>query len=132
MNYPAFSYDDDSDDVFIKAKFLRQSIWSSLIGRRDRIDTKRLSASFNSKIKSSTREMSKQINKSYFESFQEWQGRLQSTIEANITNLNPDLRDLSERIRDEEDRISELKSNQRTISDSLETIMHMMEWKQAE
>ncbi len=132
MNYPAFSYDDDSDDVFIKAKFLRQSFWSGLFGRRDRIDTKRLSASFNSKIKSSTREMSKQINKSYFESFQEWQGRLQSTIEANITNLNPDLRDLSERIRDEEDRISELKSNQRTISDSLETIMHMMEWKQAE
>lgn len=132
MNYPAFKYDDDSDDVFIKAKFLRQSFWSGLFGRRDRIDTKRLSASFNSKIKSSTREMSKQINKSYFESFQEWQGRLQSTIEANITNLNPDLRDLSERIRDEEDRISELKSNQRTISDSLETIMHMMEWKQAE
>ena len=22
MNYPAFTYDDDSDDVFIKAKFL--------------------------------------------------------------------------------------------------------------
>ena len=132
MNYPAFSYDDDSDDVFIKAKFLRQSFWSGLFGRRDRIDTKRLSASFNSKIKRSTREMSEQINSSYFESFKEWQGRLQSTIEVNITNLNPDLRDLSERIRDEEDRISELKSNQRTISDSLETIMHMMEWKQAE
>jgi len=132
MNYPAFKYDDDSDDVFIKAKFLRQSFWSGLFGRRDRIDTKRLSASFNSKIKRSIREMSEQINSSYFESFKEWQGRLQSTIEVNITNLNPDLRDLSERIRDEEDRITELKSNQRTISDSVETIMHLMEWKQAE
>lgn len=132
MNYPAFTYDDDSDDVFIKAKFLRQNFLAGLFGLRDRIATKRLAASFNSKIKRSTREMSEQINTSYFESFKEWQGRLQSTVETNITNLNPALRDLSERIRDEEDRIAELKGNQKTISDSLDTIRNMMEWKQAE
>ena len=132
MNYPAFTYNDDSDDVFIKAKFLRQNFLAGLFGLRDRIATKRLAASFNSKIKRSTREMSEQINTSYFESFKEWQGRLQSTVETNITNLNPALRDLSERIRDEEDRIVELKGNQKTISDSLDTIRNMMEWKQAE
>jgi hypothetical protein len=132
MNYPPFKYDDDSDDVFIKAKFLRQSFLASLFGLSERINTKRLSASFNSKIKRSIREMSEQINSSYFESFKEWQGRLQSTIEANITNLNPELRDLYERIRDEEDRITELKSNQRTISDSIDTIRQLMEWKQPE
>lgn len=132
MNYPPFKYDDDSDDVFIKAKFLRQSFLASLFGLSERINTKRLSASFNSKIKRSIREMSEQINSSYFESFKEWQGRLQSTIEANITNLNPELRDLYERIRDEEDRITELKSNQRTISESIDTIRQLMEWKQPE
>ena len=106
LNYPDFQYDDDSDKVFIKAKYLRVNLLGNLFGWRERLDTKRLASSYNTKIKRNVSEMSVLINSNCFDGFKLWQEKLQSIIEENITVYNPELRELSEYIRDETDRIN--------------------------
>lgn len=53
-------------------------------------------------------------------------------IEENITIYNPELRELTEFIREESERILELQTNQQTISNSFMTIENMMAWKELE
>jgi prefoldin subunit 5 len=50
-------------------------------------------------------------------------------IEQNITEYNPQLRDMNEMIREETEKINELNADQQTISQSLEMIKHLMAWK---
>lgn len=132
LSYPIFQYDDDADKVFIKAKFLRGNVLGLKLGASERLDTRRLASSYNSRIKANIDEMSKLINTSCFTSFKAWQENLQVVIEENITIYNPELREITEFIREESERILELQTNQQTISTSFNTIENMMAWKELE
>ena len=129
MNYPAFTYNDDSDKVFIKEKFLRGNFFGQL---SERLNTKRLASIYNSSMRRNVKEMSERINENCFVSFKEWQSKLQALIEDNIAQYNPELREISEFIREETDRILELQSNQQSITNSMLTIENMMSWKEPE
>lgn len=129
LNYEQLQFDDEAEKVFIKAKFLRGSIFGINFGFSEKINTKMLVASYNSKIQKNISDMSKAININCFESFKSWQMNLQKLIEENITIYNPELRGLTEMIRDNTDRIIELQNNQKTITDSFSTIESMMSWK---
>lgn len=132
LSYPTFQYDDDADKVFIKAKFLRGNVLGLRLGASERLDTRRLALSYNLRIKRNIKEMSDLINTSCFTSFKAWQENLQAVIEENITIYNPELREITEFIREESERILELKTNQQTISNSFMTIENMMAWKELE
>ena len=129
LNYPAFTYNDDSDKVFIKEKFLRGNFFGQL---SERLNTKRLASIYNSSMRRNVKEMSERINENCFVSFKEWQSKLQALIEDNIAQYNPELREISEFIREETDRILELQSNQQSITNSMLTIENMMSWKEPE
>lgn len=132
LSYPTFQYDDDADKVFIKAKFLRGNVLGIRLGASERLNTSRLASSYNSRIRHNIDEMSQLINNSCFTSFKAWQENLQALIEENITIYNPELRELTEFIREESERILELQTNQQTISNSFMTIENMMAWKELE
>ena len=132
MSYPIFEYDDGADKVFIKAKFLRGNVLGLKIGASERLNTSRLASSYNSRIKHSIEEMSEMVNSSCFTGFKEWQEKLQTIIEENITLYNPELREITALIREESERILELQTNQQTVSNSLKTIEDMMSWKELE
>lgn len=132
LSYPTFQYDDDADKVFIKAKFLRGNVLGLKFGSSERVDTDRLASSYNSRIKHNIEEMSELINTSCFTCFKQWQENLQAVIEENITIYNPELREITEFIREESERILELQTNQQTISNSFMTIENMMAWKELE
>ena len=85
LSYPIFEYDDGADKVFIKAKFLRGNVLGLKIGASERLNTSRLASSYNSRIKHSIEEMSEMVNSSCFTGFKEWQEKLQTIIEENIT-----------------------------------------------
>ena len=72
------------------------------------------------------------INVSYFSSFRAWEQSLNSVIEANITDYNPQLRDMAAMIKEETEKILELESNQNAICSSLEAIKALMSWKSVE
>lgn len=129
LSYPTFQYDDDADKVFIKAKFLRGNVLGIRLGTSERLNTGRLAASYNSRIKQNINEMATLINTSCFTCFKSWQENLQALIEENITIYNPELRELTEFIKEESERILELQTNQQTISNSFMTIENMMAWK---
>ena len=122
--------DDDADKVFIKARFLRGNVLGLRIGASERLNTYKLAASYNSKIQRNIEEMSELINTSCANSFKQWQEKLQGAIEKNITIYNPELRELTEFIREESERILELQTDQLTISNSFKTIEDMMAWKE--
>lgn len=132
LSYPTFKYDDDADKVFIKAKFLRGNVLGLRLGASERLNTARLASSYNTRIRHNIDEMSQLINSSCFTSFKAWQENLQALIEENITIYNPELRELTEFIREESERILELQTNQQTISNSFMTIENMMAWKELE
>lgn len=132
MNFEPFSFNDDADIIFIKARFLQGNIFGIQFVESERLNTRSLVRAYNSNIKKNINEMSRMINDSYTTSFEEWQKKLHDAIEANITTYNPELRELVEIIKEESERISELQMNQQTISNSFKSIEDMMSWKSVE
>jgi hypothetical protein len=129
LQYQPLAYDDEADKVFIKAKFLRGNVLGIRLGTSEKLDNARLASSYNIKIRKNLGEMTALINTSCLNSFKAWQSNLLAVVEENITIYNPELREISEVIREESERILELQSNQQMISSSLEAIENMMAWK---
>lgn len=57
---------------------------------------------------------------------------MSSVIEENITEYNPQLKQISEMIKEETDKINELQDNQQMIISSLCAIKELMDWKSLE
>jgi DNA repair ATPase RecN len=111
---------------------LRGNFFGLKINDDEKLNTKKLTKEYNNKIQENINEMAKLINNSCISSFNSWRKRLESVIEQNITEYNPNLRGMSELIREETEKIAELEQNQRTIQDSLDTIRTLMSWKTIE
>ncbi len=132
LNFKPLQFDDDAEKVFIKTKFLRGNVLGIRLGSSEKLDIKRLTYIYNIKIKQSVKELSARLNNSCESSFKTWQTNLQAVIEENITKYNPELREITEFIKDESERIQELQNNQQTISESFKTIEELMAWQEQE
>ncbi len=128
INYQPISFEDDIDNVFVKEKFLK----IRLFGDDEKLNIRKLASRYNSKIEKAIKNMANDMNKSCFDSFKRWKDELSSIIELNITEYNPSLRELSELIQEETDRIAELENDKSTIHKSLEAIEDLMNWKEIE
>ena len=93
---------------------------------------KRLARSYNDRIKRIVNDMSQSMNEDCFSQFKIWEEKLLAKINANLTELNPELKSLAEIIRIETENITELENNQTMIQASLDTIKDLMSWKEAE
>lgn len=131
MDYKPLEFNDDADDVFIKAKFLRGS-FLGFDSDAERLNIKRLVNRYNDQIAKNIASMAQILYDSCYTSFRSWIGSLMSVIEQNITEYNPELRDMAEMIREETEKILELETDQKTISDTLDTIKQLMSWKQVD
>ncbi len=129
INYEPFEIKDDTDMVFIKKKFLRGNfLWFSS-SDSEKLNIRLLTLRYNDRIKRNVSEMAFQMNDSCFKSFIAWALRLNSVIEENITDYNPNLRDMAAMIKEETDKILELENDQKAICASLDTIKSFMSWK---
>ena len=129
INYRPLEFNDDADNIFIKKRFLRGNVLGFQWFESEKLDTKRLSGSYNEKMRKNIRAIAEEMNNGCFVSFKNWEQSLASVIETNITEYNPQLRDMAEMIKEETDKIIELEENQKAISSSLETIREMRAWK---
>ena len=129
LSYQPFAFDDKADKVFIKAKYLQGNVLGIKFFDTERLDTRRLVSAYNSKLSSSINEISTSINDSCYSSYQKWQEDLRIMVEQNITTLNPELRELTEMIREESETIQELQNNQQTITNSFKAMEELMSWK---
>lgn len=128
MDYKALEFNDDADDVFIKAKFLRGKFFG-FDTDAERLNTRRLAYRYNERISKNIASMAQILYENCYNSFKAWMSSLMSLIEQNITEYNPELRDMAEMIREETEKIIELEGDQKTISTTLDTIKQLMDWK---
>lgn len=129
MNYQPLSFNDDADDVFIKARFLRGNLLGIRLIDDEKLNTRKLANSYNDRISKVIAEMAVEMNKSSYSSFRTWKESLSAVIEENITEYNPKLRDMSDMIKEETEKITELEDNQSTIQHSLNAIEELMSWR---
>lgn len=129
INYHPLDFNDDADNMFIKKRFLRGNVLGLKLNDSERLNTKRLTSSYNDNIHKNIKAMASDLNDSCFTGFKTWEHNLASIIEENITEYNPQLRDMAEMIREETEKIIELEDNQQKISSSLNAIKELMSWK---
>lgn len=132
INYQPLDITDDAEIVFIKKKFLKGYVFGFRLNDSERLNTKLLTSRYNDKIKKNVYDMAVAINASYFASFKSWELSLNSVIEENITDYNPQLRDMAAMIKEETEKIIELENDQKAICSSLEAIKALMSWKPVE
>lgn len=131
MDYKPLEFNDDADDVFIKTKFLRGK-FLGFENDVERLNIRRLAAKYKERITKNIASMSQILYESCYASFKAWMSSLMSLIEKNITEFNPELRDMAEMIREETEKIIELEGDQKAISDTLGAIKQLIAWKNAE
>lgn len=129
FNYQALEFNDDADTIFIKTKFLRGNVLGIMVVESEKLSNKRLASRYNAEIKKSIVEIATRVNESCFLSFKGWLSNLIAIIEENITEYNPELRNMTEMIREETEKINELEENQKTINSSVKAIQDLMSWK---
>lgn len=132
ISYQSIEFIDHADDIFVKSKFLRGNILGIQLISDEKLNIRKLSNRYNDKISQSISELAVEMNKSGYSSFKNWKDSLITVIEENITEYNPQLRDMSDMIREETEKIAELESNQLTIQRSLSEIEDLMAWKAVE
>ena len=129
INYQPLEFNDDADSVFIKERFLRGQLLGVQWIEDEKLNLKKLVNSYNDKMKKTIDEMAAEMNMSSYTSFRTWKESLAVVIEENITEYNPQLRDMSDMIKEETEKIAELEENQATIQSSLNAIESLMAWK---
>lgn len=132
INYQPLEFFDDSENVFVKARFLRGRICGVHFLDDEKLNVKKLANEYNYNIAATIREMALETNASSHKSFGAWKDSLGLVIEENITEYNPQLRDMSDMIKEETEKIAELEENQATIQSSLNSIEELMAWKISE
>ena len=128
IQYEQLEFDDDADKIFIKKRFLRKNVF----GDSERINNRKLTHSYNEKMRKNTKTMGLYMNGKCRESFQTWQQSLCAKIEENITEYNPKLRTMAALIKDDRDKMRILAENKITISTAIDTINELMAWKEVD
>ena len=129
MSFQPLSFNDDADDVFIKARFLRGNFLGIHLSDDEKLNIRKLTHSYNDRINKAISEMSSEMNNSSYSSFRMWKESLSAVIEENITEYNPQLKDMSDMIKEETEKIAELEDDQSTIQNSLNAIEELMAWR---
>ena len=132
MNYKPLEFRDDADALFVKKNFLRGNMLGLRSRDAERLNIRKLTSKYNDKIRKSIFEIATKINDSCIESFNMWVDSLIGVIQENITEYNPELKEMKESIKEETETINELLDNQTTIKDSFESITKMMDWQELE
>lgn len=131
QNYDVSNFKEQADSVFVRKRFLKGKLLGIRISDDEKLDIKRLARSYNDRIKRIVNDMSQSMNEDCFNQFKIWEKRLLAKINANLTELNPELKSLAEIIQTETENITELENNRVMIQSSLDTIKELMSWKLA-
>lgn len=129
INFDTQKIDDDADNIFIKSKYLEGKIFGFRISDTEEINVKKLTNSYNSKIRKLSESLADRINRSCMNSFERWKTSLVDLISNNLTRYNQELRKLTDRINECDSMIIKLKTSQDKISTTINEIEDLMSWE---
>lgn len=130
MKHQNIEFDEESSAVFIKAKYLKGQIFGFKLFDNERLNIARLSKKFNSTLEKNIESMAKDMNENGFAAYKSWQDDLFAVIEQNITELNPQLKQLADQIKLDTESINKLSNDKQKISESLDAIRELISWKE--
>lgn len=132
QNYDINNFKEQANSVFVREKFLKGTLLGIHIIDDEKLNTSRLARIYNDKIKASVEEMSQMMNEDCFMQFKNWERKILDEINAGLTEFNPGLKELVNKIRIETESLTELEQNQTLIRYSLETMKSLMSWEVVE
>lgn len=132
QTYDINNFKEQANSVFVREKFLKGTFLGIHIIDDEKLNTSRLARIYNDKIKASVKEMSQMMNDDCFMQFKNWERQMLDEINAGLTEFNPGLKELVNKIHIETDSLIELEQNQMMIRSSLETIKSLMSWEVVE
>ena len=132
QNYDINNFKEQANLVFVREKFLKGTLLGIHIIDDEKLNTSRLARIYNDKIKASVKEMSQMMNEDCFMQFKNWERKILDEINAGLTEFNPGLKELVNKIRIETESLTELEQNQTLIRYSLETMKSLMSWEVVE
>lgn len=124
--------DENVDSIFKKSDYLDGMIFGFKIFSSEEISVRKLTNSYNSEIKKLAEKLANRINENCKEIFIEWENSLEILILNNLTEFSPSLREKTNMINEDNEKIKELKNSQRKIEASIEVIEELMSWKNIE
>ena len=132
QNYDINNFKEQANLVFVRERFLKGTLLGIHIIDDEKLNTSRLARIYNDKIKASVKEMSQMMNDDCFTQFKNWERKILDEINAGLTEFNPGLKELVNKIRIETESLTELEQNQTLIRYSLETMKSLMKWEDVE
>lgn len=115
------------DEIFKKEIFETHAFFK--IFEDHRLNKLKLASRFNSSLKEGIDNIYLQMKNSHKQIFTDWQRRLFSVIEDNITDLNPQLREAKKQVSFYKGLIESLKTAQEALNEYIDRINQLMDWK---
>lgn len=124
--FEQIAFSGEIEKIFEREIFERHAFFR--IFEDHHLNKRKLSSRFNSSLKDAIDSIYLKMRTSHSKIFTDWQVRLFSVIEDNITDLNPALRDDKEKVAYYKDLIESLRSAQEALNDYIKKINQLMDW----
>lgn len=130
ISYDQLNFEDYAESVFKMPNFKYLfKFGDHLIGKTERVRLSALENRYNAEIESGIVKLTELTRDNHEKGFRQWAVDLIDKIEERIVEINPDLKNTSQLIRDDEEEINKLKANQAKIERYNTAIKEMMNWK---
>ncbi len=125
--FEQIAFSVEVEKIFEKELFERHAFFK--IFEDHRLNKRKLASRFNSSLKDEIDNIYLQMKNSHKQIFTDWQKRLFSVIEDNITDLNPLLREAKKQVAFYKDLIESLRAAQEALNEYIDKINQLMDWK---
>ena len=125
--FEQIAFSVEVEKIFEKEIFERHALFK--IFEDHHLNKRKLASRFNRTLKEEIDNMYLKMKNSHRQIFTDWQQRLFSVIEDNITDLNPQLREAKKQVAFYKDLIESLRAAQDALNEYIEKINQLMEWK---
>ena len=125
--FEQIAFTGEIEKIFEREIFERHAFFK--IFEDHRLNKRKLTSRFNSSLKEGIDDIYLQMKSSHKQIFTDWQKRLYSVIEDNITDLNPELREAKKQVTFYKGLIESLRAAQEALNEYIEKINQLMDWK---
>ncbi len=125
--FEQITFDVEVEKIFDKELYEKHTFFK--IFEDHRLNKRKLASRYNNSLKEGIDNIYMQMKRSHRQIFTDWQLKLFSVIEDNITDLNPHLRESKKQVAFYKDLIETLKSAQEALNEYIDKINQLMDWK---
>ena len=130
-DFEVIAFSGETEEIFSREDFERHALTlgSFTFFEKHTLNTGRLTSRYNSTLKDGIHDMYIRMCDRHEQQFHTWKDELFAAIESHLTELNPNLRKAQDQIAFFMDRINTLERANKTLTEYIEKINLLMDWK---